>query len=57
MENSEDRAQDRGNPEARQEEELYEHVKQGEADYDTQTYGEEPRAAWTLAAVARRQAN
>ena len=42
MENSEDRAEDRRNPEARQESDLYEHVKQGEADYDTQTYGEEP---------------
>ena len=42
VENSEDRAEDRRNPEARQESDLYEHVKQGEADYDTQTYGEEP---------------
>ncbi|CAL8311820.1 unnamed protein product [Lota lota] len=39
VESSEDRAEDgRRKQEAKQESDLYEHVKQGEADYDTQTY-------------------
>ena len=43
MESSEDRAEDRRDSAAKQESDLYEHVKQGETDYDTQTYGENPR--------------
>uniref|UniRef100_A0A3Q1FB83 Midasin AAA ATPase 1 n=1 Tax=Acanthochromis polyacanthus TaxID=80966 RepID=A0A3Q1FB83_9TELE len=38
VESSKDRTEDNGQSDAQQESELYEHIKQGEASYDTQTY-------------------
>ncbi|XP_034555077.1 midasin [Notolabrus celidotus] len=38
VESSKDRSEDRGQSDAQQESDLYEHIKQGESTYDTQTY-------------------
>lgn len=40
MESGEDRQQDRSQADARQESDLYEHIREGDQAYDTQTYGE-----------------
>lgn len=40
VESSKDRTEDSGQSDAKQESDLYEHIKQGETAYDTQTYGQ-----------------
>lgn len=40
VESSQDRTQDSQQSDAQQESDLYEHIKQGETAYDTQTYGQ-----------------
>lgn len=42
VESSKERSDDSRQSDAQQESELYEHIRQGETEYDTQTYGQSP---------------